>query len=454
MPEGPSIRILGGVGTIGGTKILVQDGDHRVLFDFGITYEAGSEFWGGAVQPRPGTGGLRDYLGLGYLPRIDGLYRADAAHSADLIRNLGDQRTHIFISHLHLDHMRLVDMLHDQVPVWMHSDSLRLFRAVAETGQEPALPKGACGFEWEDTITLGPIRVTPVAVDHDIPGASGLIIETSAGSVVYTGDFRTNGRHPERMARFKAWARRAKPRLLLIEGTRLGELQRNSDRPPPLSELEIAAIVAQARLDCVGLALITLYPRNTERVAAIAAELTGVGKRLVLAPEAAHILLEMVGKPEGLSVYMSQRDLDRAANNQLPSWHRRLLDSGVDLIAATDVRMHPQKYLVHLFLRDINELVDLNPPPGSIFLHSNGEPLGRFDPAFELWSRWLQHFELELKWANASGHATPQALHELVTAIKPDVLMPIHSLHPELLDVAGQRTVLPEVGSYYDLATL
>lgn len=454
MPEGPSIRILGGVGTIGGTKILVQEDDYRVIFDFGITYAAGGEFWGGAIQPRPAAGGLRDYITMGDLPRCEGLYRADAVQSVGLTPNQGDERTHLFISHLHLDHMRLLDMVADEIPVWMHADSLRLFRAVAETGHEPAVPLGARPFEWGQTVRVGPIRVSPVAVDHDIPGACGLIIETSAGSLVYTGDFRTHGVHPERTARFFSMARETRPRVLLTEGTRLGEAERSPDRPPPRSESEVASMIAQVRVDCPGLALITLYPRNIERLMAIAAELSGVGRRLALAPEAAHLFAEMGGRLDQISLYWRQRDRHLAKSHASGTWHRRLLESGIDVVEATDVRKDPLRYLVQLFMPDINELVDLSPPPGSIFLHSNGEPLGRFDPSFGLWARWLNHFGLELRYAGSSGHATPKALNDLVRAVSPDVLMPIHSLQPELLDVADQRRILPEQGACYDLATL
>jgi len=453
MREGPSIHILGGVGTIGGTKILIQEGQHRVLFDFGSTYAAGGEFWGGAVQPRKGAAGLRDWVTLGYLPRCDGLYRPGAAQSVGLEPNQDDQLTQIFVSHLHLDHMALLGMVADQVPVWMHADSLRLFRAVAETGQDPPVPLGARPFESGQTIHVGPIKVILEAVDHDIPGACGLIIETSAGSVVYTGDFRSHGAHPDRMVRFASLARATNPRLLLIEGTRLGEAERTSGRPQR-RETEVAEAVAQARMDCHGLALITVYSRNTERIAAIAGALDSLGRKLALVPEAAHAFLAMGGRSDQISVYVRHRDRHLAASDHQPAWHRRLMDSAIDRVEAIDIQRNPLHYLIQLSLADINELVDLNPPSGSIFLHSNGEPLGRFDPAFELWVHWLNHFGLELRYVSSSGHATPAALHDLVTAINPDVLMPIHSLHPELLEVADQRRILPLQGSCYQLDSL
>ncbi len=37
------------------------------------------------------------------------------------------------------------------------------------------------------------MNITPFHVDHSVPAAYGFIIYTSAGPVVYTGDFRRHG---------------------------------------------------------------------------------------------------------------------------------------------------------------------------------------------------------------------------------------------------------------------
>ena len=36
----PTITLYGGAGTIGGNKILLEDGDSRLFFDFGTTRQA------------------------------------------------------------------------------------------------------------------------------------------------------------------------------------------------------------------------------------------------------------------------------------------------------------------------------------------------------------------------------------------------------------------------------
>jgi ribonuclease J len=446
----PRITFHDGIGTIGGTKIAIEESGYRVLFDFGLTYAPGHDFWGRSIQPRSGTARLRDMLNLGYIPRVDGLYRpADIAPYG--LEPCQDEKTQVFISHLHLDHMGIVDMLADNLPVWMHEETLRLFHAVADTGENPPVPLGARPFTWGQPINVGPIQVTPVAVDHDIPGASALLIKTSAGTVVYSGDLRTHGAHPERVEAFVAKAMGTNPRILLLEGTRIGEGEPSSEYLP-MSEPEVGAHISALAHSCKGLALITLYPRNTERITAIVTALATTNRTLVLSPEAAHIWSEMGGDLSRIHIYSRHRDQVALAEGTAPPWLIQLFINNPPL-GATTIAADQQRYLLQLSPGDINELVDLYPAAGSVFIHSNGEPLGTFDPAYELFMRWLNHFGIELVRGSCSGHATAAALNELVGRIKPDLFMPIHSLQPELFSPAGVRRILPEIGATYDIRT-
>jgi ribonuclease J len=452
MSTSATIHFYGGIGTIGGTKIIVQEGEFRVLFDFGLNYAPGGDFWSARIQPRTGTARLRDLMALGYVPAIDGLYKPADAASAGLEPGESD-RTQVFISHLHLDHMAVADLIADPIPVWMHADSLRLFRAVATTGEQPAVPVGARAFEWFQPIQVGPIKVTPVPVDHDIPGATALLIETSAGTVVYSGDLRLHGAHPERVEQFIRAARSVGPQILLIEGTRLGEAEPTPERPGTLPEPAVPGRVVEILKETQGLGLITLYPRNTERIEQIIAALPQTGRTLVLSAEMAHVYQAMGGDLRQVAIYQRHRDRQALAQGTAEGWLRELFTSGVKVLDAAAVRADESRYLLQLFYWDINELVDLKPGAGSVFIHSNGEPLGRFDPAFELFARWLDAFGLKLESVPSTGHAAHADLLAVVKQIAPAILMPIHSRTPELLEVEGQKRILPELGAKYDIVS-
>jgi ribonuclease J len=93
---------------------------------------------------------------------------------------------------------------------------------------------------------------------------------------------------------------------------------------------------------------------------------------------------------------------------------------------------------LHLDFFELNELIDLRPPPGSVYVSAVSEP---FNMEMELdrgrLRHWLQRFgvnppDFEPIHAHASGHASGPELIEMVKAINPQVLIPVHTEHPEV----------------------
>lgn len=81
------ITLYGGVGEIGGNKILLEDGPRRLLFDFGKAFGENSRFFDGIFVKERVARGLLDPLALGLLPPLRGLLREDlvpALASSDL----------------------------------------------------------------------------------------------------------------------------------------------------------------------------------------------------------------------------------------------------------------------------------------------------------------------------------------------------------------------------------
>ena len=79
-----------------------------------------------------------------------------------------------------------------------------------------------------------------------------------------------------------------------------------------------------------------------------------------------------------------------------------------------------------------------------IYIHSNATPLGDFDPKYAPFIKRFEDNNIEFKLAGCSGHAYPFDLIEIIDLIKPKLLVPIHSYHPErLYNKSGER-LLPE----------
>lgn len=89
----------------------------------------------------------------------------------------------------------------------------------------------------------------------------------------------------------------------------------------------------------------------------------------------------------------------------------------------------------------------LSPCPGSVFVHANGEPLGAFDPGWDVLQDWLKFLHVPFWSIGTSGHASPEDLNRLVQWVQPDILFPLHSREPDrLLPPPGTLRWLPERG--------
>jgi hypothetical protein len=127
-------------------------------------------------------------------------------------------------------------------------------------------------------------------------------------------------------------------------------------------------------------------------------------------------------------------------------------------IRAYHIRENPSAYLLHLDYYDLNELIDLSPPPGSTYIRACSEP---FNEEMQLdharLKRWLEHFGVnapthEPQYVHASGHASGPEIKQFIRDVSPGVVFPVHTTHPEAFaEVASPttRVVTPEEGKKY-----
>ena len=73
----PKVTCYGAVGEIGGNKILLEDGENRIFFDFGKAFGRYGDFFDGVFLRERVSRGLLDALSLGLVPPLRGVLRDD-----------------------------------------------------------------------------------------------------------------------------------------------------------------------------------------------------------------------------------------------------------------------------------------------------------------------------------------------------------------------------------------
>ncbi|MBI4338124.1 MAG: MBL fold metallo-hydrolase [Chloroflexi bacterium] len=445
-----------GVGQIGGNQFMLEDGDARLLLDFGTPFSERGRFYEEYLNPRPAFG-LLDPLTMGLLPPLRGLYRTDMeqglpdlwerSKDSPWYRDLRDAPVHgVLLSHAHLDHSGYISFLRGDIPVLASALTAFAAKAIQDSGRTDfesevvyAVPREAKGsgliasgdyrkvpaeqrpFQvfgaerltdeshafWEATpgarrleprSLVGPgnaggLEVRCYPVDHSIPGACAFAIRTSAGWVAYTGDLRLHGAQGHMTRRSLQELRSLKPVLLLCEGTR-ADLEREGQPNP--TEQDVQERARQELRSAQGLVIADFGPRNVERLLTFAAIAHEAGRALVVLAKDAYLLKAAHLADPAIPSAMDIPDLLVYAEPrlQLDRWERAIREEyGARMVGPAQVQAHQDSYVLCFSFYDLDQLPTIRPRPGSLYLYSSHEAFSEeLQLDFRRLRAWLDHF--------------------------------------------------------------
>ncbi|RSK27759.1 MBL fold metallo-hydrolase [Bacillus sp. HMF5848] len=455
-----SIQFHSGLRSIGGTVVTVQYKDARVIFDFGLTYNPANNIFDGQIKHRE-TAYVRDYLRLGLIPAIDGIYAKDDLTNLTEIKaaDEDERQTAVFVSHLHLDHMGAIGFLAPSIPVYMTDESLRLYNLLetleeSVPGRKPLLH--ACSYN--SPIQVGDIQVTSLVLDHDVLGACALHIQTPDTSILYTGDLRMHGAQPKRIQEFIHRAKELTYDVVIMEGTTLRSVDELADEDifaddsipeDMLTELTIPSVVAEELRKTSDWAVFNIYHRNLDRVKGMINAGQQANRLTIFEPKTAYLAYKLIPETTNYGVYVSSETAAQIHSKKLPAWKEELLSNVTNYHTHT-INENPEHFFLQNSYDNALEMLDLK--GGGIYIHSNGVPLGMFDPAYENLKRILSIVQFNHVVIGTSGHAIPQHLKHIVDELDPALLIPLHSHYPERLKSKTGEQFLPEFGVVYKLS--
>ncbi|MDX1799249.1 MAG: MBL fold metallo-hydrolase, partial [Candidatus Lokiarchaeia archaeon] len=194
-----TLTILGGVDEVGGNTILLEDKGYnvKIFLDFGIKIRKYLDYYERGQHPST----IEELFQVNLLPteesiRIHNLYLKDLKKEQDL-NSANSNLDGIIISHAHKDHYFGLSFVNRTIPIYTGVVTKRIIRAFCKSGED-VTDNNFHNLNWHtfrtgDILDIKGLKITPFHVDHSIPAAYGFIIYTSAGPVVYTGDFRRHG---------------------------------------------------------------------------------------------------------------------------------------------------------------------------------------------------------------------------------------------------------------------
>lgn len=442
-----TITCYGGVGQIGGNKLLVADGDAKVLLDFGAGFSDGDAYFNQNIRARK-VNGAGDYFEFGLLPKLRGLYSEEALKNTDLKHEepLVDA---VLLSHFHYDHMGMIELLDSRIPVFCGETTAMMHEAYHSFKQSPLAGREVRTFRTGDRFRVGPIEVEPIHVDHSVPGAYGFILHTSGGTVAYTGDFRFHGPMGAMTEDFIGAASAARPAVLLSEGTRVSEERSKRE----MSEKEVVRETRRVLSGNRNLVFSSFRGNDIDRVSSFFKACEDTGRRLVVSMKVGAMLKKLEGDKrlrvprlgKDVSVYVRRKKDGSYDDKDYMKWERQFLGDGV---SAADIRKDQKGYLLHLDERQLPELIDIRPDRGGAYIHATTEAFNEEGEQDEAVVRnWVGHFGFSYHQIHASGHAPMNQVGELIRRIGADRVVPIHTEFPGLFPALVKGSVVaPERG--------
>lgn len=340
-----------------------------------------------------------------------------------------------------------------------------------------APPRDMRVLEPYKSVSVGAFEVTMIPVDHSVPGASAFLIKTPSGKLIfYTGDLRFHGRYssePYRLSdSLREFTKNLQPDLLITEGTRISSDTRDSEQDV---EDRITSVVSGSS----GLAIVDFGWKDISRFQTILNVARRTGRTLAVSPKVAYLWELLRGNaPEeypdlsemdNLRVYLKRTDSMTYSLSDYSNYKHlagTCVDWGVksvdmkaayaagdadytgrrlchynEGVRAYEIAADPSAYIVHAGYYDMNELFDLNPPAGSVFIRAATEP---FSDEMMLDERklanWLKHFGInegldqKVVRHHVSGHASGPDIFQFIADMRPARVIPIHTCEPEVFE--------------------
>jgi len=467
------LTFFGGVNEIGGNQILLEDKDTRVFLDFGKSYKEAGKYFEEFVSPRA-VHGIKDYLELDLIPKIEGVYRKD------LIAILKEEKFNFFdyreplvdgvlLSHAHLDHAGYISFLDEKIPI-VCSEKTKTILDVLNTIRPSTLeneiakislprnrppkdrekkPRNFKIVKLYEPFFIKNLEILALPIDHSVLGAVMYLIKGTK-TILYSGDFRLSEIPKSELEQLYNFLKNQKIDYFLCEGTRIleNEVFREEDvyqKAKKIAEKVKGLLVADYSLnDTLRFQTLCKVAKETKRKLAMPFNYFGFISLL---------------KEKGVQIQdFNNVFLYEKKKGALQKWERDLLQR-YPFVNSKEISKNKRDYFVILNYHQIQELIDLNPDKDSYFLRAITEPHSEeMEFSEERLINWIKHFQMQglnkdgkFERAHISGHISGKELEEFIEKIKPECIIPIHTEYPEEFKKLHKNVILVKRGEMVKL---
>ena len=354
----------------------------------------------------------------------------------------------VFITHAHEDHVGAVSHTYEQLgaPVFARPFTANIARRkLDEYGHGPDAVTIA--GTWPETVEVGPFTVGFLPMSHSIPESAALIIDSPAGRVIHSGDFKLD-ETPLVGEPFdpNLWAEVSKDgvRALVCDSTNIFSPSAGKSEASVGPEIE-----KLVRGHADGIVVATTFASNVARVKTLAEAGTRAGRSIVLLGRAMRRMIEAsieTGVLKDFPTVVSPEDA-----RSIPRENLMLLVTGSQgERRAASAQLANGKYM------------GLELKEGDLFLFSSktipGNERGVIRIMNQLSEKGVDVVDDSSGLYHVSGHANRPDIERLQDIVDPQIVVPMHGehrhlrAHVKLAEMRGRAGVLAVNGMMIDLS--
>ena len=333
----------------------------------------------------------------------------------------------IFITHYHGDHIGLYNKVNFDIPVYIGKISKGIYTILQKrlnkvdivSKEDLKRIESFNTFSIKDTIKINDIVVTPILADHSAFDSYMFLIETDNKKILHTGDFRFHGQRGQKLLdAIKKYVGHVD--CLICEGT---TLTRNENEILTERQLQFKAqdIFKKNKYN-----FILCSSTNIDRIAAFHKASLNAQKMFICDKYQSEIL-GYVSKNSRSNLYK----FNEGKESKIYCYGDNMIDKMneygfVMLVRATD-----------RFKNIMTNFKDYH------FIYSQW--LGYLKGENKDYKRIQDFTPNNFEYLHTSGHATPEAIKQIIDITTPKVVIPIHTEGKErILELTNKAIILED----------
>lgn len=412
---------LGGAGEIGMNMYLYGYGpkgnERFILVDVGVTFPD--------MESTPG---------------VD-LIMADPSY----IVERADRLEGIFITHAHEDHIGAIGLLYPQLqaPIYCRAFTSAIARNKMERAGQDTDAVNEVAI-WPAMVEAGPFKVGFAPISHSIPEASALVIDTPAGRIFHSGDFKIDpdpqvgeAFDPDLMKAIAQGGIRA----FVCDSTNV------FNHHPGRSEASLPSAITEMMTHASGMVVATTFASNVARLKTLAQAAVDAGREVVMVGRAMNVMTQTAASTGVLTDFPPVISIEDAKGKP-----REKL-----MVLATGSQGERRAASAQLA---VGKYQGMELKAGDTFLFSSktipGNEIGVARIHNLLAEKGVVVVAEDDRY-HVSGHANRPDLDRLQTLLNPDLVIPMHGEyrhlreHAELAEANGRKAAIAPNGVMLDI---